>query len=77
MVQAIHVFCARPGMIRGGRENPFHAVYAAGDHTPEQFRELLADPLIAVVSGEAVTEAHMRAMEPDAPGPDAAKPGRK
>ena len=72
MALSIHVFCARPGMIRGGRENPFHAVYAAGDHTPEQLRELLADPLIAVIAGDAMTEDFVASMESGA-----AKTGRK
>ena len=72
MAQTIHVFCARPGMFRGGRENPVHAAYPVGDHTPEQLREMLADPQITMVTGEAVTEEFIASMESGA-----AKPGRK
>ena len=55
--------CSHPGYNRGGRSNPAHKIYTAGDHTPAQLRELLADPYIGVVIGELMTEAHIVALE--------------
>lgn len=46
-----HVLCSRPGLRRGGSENPAHAVYRAGDHTAEQLHALLDEPAIVVVIG--------------------------
>ena len=59
-----HVLSQRPGMHRGGRANPQHADYVAGDHTPAQFRDLLDDPNIVVITGgERLTPAHVEEME--------------
>lgn len=59
-----HVLSLRPGMHRGGRANPQHAAYVAGDHTPEQFRDLISDPNIVVITGgERLTAAHVDEME--------------
>lgn len=62
----IHVFCHRPGMNRGGRSNPRHAAYDFGVHTPAQLRELLAEPEVTVLVGDALTEADIAAMELEA-----------
>jgi hypothetical protein len=59
----VHVFCARPGLIRGGRSNPRHAAHDVGTHSPGELRALLAEPEIVVVVGEVLTEAHIAAIE--------------
>lgn len=59
----VHVICHRPGMHRGGRANPPHAAHDHGVHSPEQLRELLAEPQITVIVGEKLTEAHVVAIE--------------
>lgn len=59
----VHVFCSRPGMFRGGRENPRHAAYEQGTHTPAHLRELLRDPETTVVIGDELTEEQIAAME--------------
>lgn len=61
-----HIMCSNPGMHRGGHANPAHKAYDPGAHTPAQLRELLADPHIAVVIGEALTEEHIAALEAEA-----------
>lgn len=58
-----HVICSRPGLNRGGRSNPPHALYEKGAHTPEQLRDLLQEPATHVVFGEAMTEEHVAAYE--------------
>lgn len=62
----IHVVCHRPGLHRGGRSNPAHAVYDIGEHTPAQLRELLGEPEVRVVIGHALTEPHIVKMEQEA-----------
>ncbi len=58
-----HVLSLRPGMHRGGRANPQHAVYQPGDHTPAQFRDLLGDPnFVVITGGERMTAGHVDAM---------------
>ena len=74
------VVCANPGMNRGGRSNPLHASYTLGDHTPAQFRDLIADPYCAVIVGEVMTADHPAAIDPpkdEAPEPDKPKPALK
>jgi hypothetical protein len=57
----------RPGMHRGGRANPQHEAYQAGDHTPAQFRDLVADPNIVVITGgERMTLDDVAALEAEA-----------
>lgn len=57
----------RPGMHRGGRSNPQHAVYEQGDHTLAQFRDLLGDPnMVVILGGERMTLDHVAAIEADA-----------
>ena len=63
----IHVVCHRPGLIRGGHRNPPHAVHDIGFHTPEQLRELIAEPEITVISGDLLTEADIAAIEASPP----------
>jgi hypothetical protein len=71
----------RPGMHRGGRANPQHAEYQAGDHTPAQMRDLLGDPNFVVIrGGERLTtemldaaDAFREAKEAEA----ATKPSKK
>lgn len=53
----IHVFCSRPGLIRGGFSNPRHAEYDFGHHTQDQLRDLVNEPETTVVIGDEVTEA--------------------
>ncbi len=69
-----HVLCPRPGLRRGGRENPDHASYVLGDHTPAQLRSMLDDPAIRIVVGDVLTEAAIAAME--APASPAEKTGK-
>ncbi|HQU16629.1 MAG TPA: hypothetical protein PLO69_11080 [Gammaproteobacteria bacterium] len=60
----IHVICHQPhGMHRAGHFNKGHKAHPEGDHTPEQLRELLADPHHTVVVGELLTEEHIAAIE--------------
>lgn len=67
----LHVICARPGMIRGGRANPLHAAYENGEFTPAQLRDLVGDPNITVIAGgevlttDAVDAAEASAGEAD------------
>jgi len=68
-----HVLCSHPGMRRGGRENPAHATYELGAHTPEQLHALLDEPAIVVVIGLTMTAEHIgqmaQAMAHDADAP--------
>jgi hypothetical protein len=65
--------CLRPGMHRGGRANPQHTEYQTGDHTPAQFRDLLGDPNIVVITGgERMTIAEVETMEAEAAKTEAA-----
>ena len=64
-----HILCSPPGMRRGGRENPAHASYDPGDHTPDQLRALLAEPAITIVIGERMTAEHVAALEAVAGAP--------
>ncbi len=57
-----HVLCSHPGMRRGGRENPAHASYELGAHTPEQLHALLDEPAIVVVIGLTMTAEHIDQM---------------
>lgn len=50
-------------MHRGGRANPRHAAYDMGEHSPDQLRELLAEPEMTVVIGDALTEDHIAEIE--------------
>lgn len=70
-----HVLCTRPGLRRGGRENPGHAVYQAGDHTPEQLHALLDEPAIVVVIGRRLDAGGIDALTP--PADPAAAAGRQ
>ena len=72
-MRAIVIACARPGLIRAGVRHPAVASHALDAFTPEQLRELLAEPALRVVIGEALSEAFIRALE-DAPPP---APGKK
>lgn len=59
-----HVLSLRPGMHRGGRANPQHAEYVGGDHTPEQFRDLLGDPnIVVILAGERMEAEHVGILE--------------
>ena len=60
-----HVICGRPGLHRGGRPNPPHAPYKLGDHTPDQLRDLLAEPATHVIIGAEMTEDDVAKIEAD------------
>ena len=73
-----HVLSLRPGMHRGGRANQAHAEYVAGDHTPDQFRDLVGDPNIVVITGgERLTHAHVEEMEAAVAKAEPVKPAKK
>ena len=59
-----HVLSQRPGMHRGGRANPQYAEYVPGDHSPDQFRDLLGDPnIVVILGGERMEAEHADVME--------------
>ena len=61
----LHIVCLRPGgMNRGGARHDRHQVHAADAFSPLQLREMMADPeLVLILGGDALTEAHVAAME--------------
>ena len=78
----IHIVCFRPGMHRGGRSNPRHATYEAGEHSVEQLRELIDDPEIVVIDGGVVmteppSQQAAREVSPDAAREAASKSQKK
>ena len=58
----LHVVCHRPGLIRGGRPNPAHAVYSHGDITPEQLAELASEPQITLIVGRTLSDDDLAAL---------------
>jgi hypothetical protein len=51
-------------MNRGGARHDKHMLYALEAFTPEQLREMIADPDIVLIhGGEELTEANVAAIE--------------
>lgn len=63
----LHVFCRRPGLIRGGRSNPASASYELGVFTAAQLAELCAEPEITLLVGHAPDEAELAALAKEEP----------
>ena len=61
------VACARPGLIRGGVRHPKLAEHLIGAFTPDQLRELLAEPEIAIVVGRPLTLDDVAVLEAGRP----------
>nr|WP_294547671.1 hypothetical protein [uncultured Rhodopila sp.] len=61
------IACARPGLIRGGVRHPKVAEHLIGAFSPDQLRELLAEPEIAVVVGRPLTLDDVATLEAGKP----------
>lgn len=53
----------RPGLIRGGVRHPQAAEYAPGTFTPDQLREMLAEPELTLAVGRLLTQADIDALD--------------
>ena len=62
-MRALVIACSRPGLLRGGVRHPAIARHALDAFTPEQLRELLAEPALAVAIGEPLSPQFLDEME--------------
>lgn len=72
--EPIVVFCASPGLRRGGCAHPFSWTYEAPEFTEAQLRAIVAEPDIVVVIGRQIGLMDIRAacMERDVAAAEAA-----
>ena len=57
------ITCARPGLIRGGVRHPKSAEHLLRDFSPDQLREMLSEPELALTLGRPLTFADVAAIE--------------
>jgi len=57
------ITCARPGLIRGGVRHPKSAEHLLRDFSPDQLREMLSEPELALTLGRPLTYADVAAIE--------------
>lgn len=69
----LHIVCLRPGgMNRGGARHEGHKTHELDAFTPDQLREMHADPNLALIlGGDALTEDHIAEHEAAAKKPAA------
>lgn len=59
----LSIACSRPGLIRGGVRHPRQEMHLLGRFTPDQLREMLAEPELSLVIGRPLTAADIAAIE--------------
>lgn len=58
----LHVFCRRPGLIRGGRPHSAHTSYGPGIFTRDQLAEMEAEPEITLIVGRVAAKQDLAAF---------------